>query len=47
VQRHVPVHKCRLHPPDHGDILRSLGVQLWGLIPWGLRPVHQPPVRGP
>jgi hypothetical protein len=47
VQRLVPVHERRLHPLDRGNVLRSLGVQLWRLIPQGLRPVHQPPVRGP
>jgi hypothetical protein len=47
VLRLVPVHERRLHPLDRGDVLRSLGVQLWGLIPQGFRLVHQPPVRGP
>jgi hypothetical protein len=47
VQCLVPVHERSLHPLDRGDVLRSLGVQLWGLIPQGFRLVHQPPVRGP
>jgi hypothetical protein len=47
VQRLVPVHECRFHPLDRGDVLRSLGIQLWELVPQGFRPVHQPPVGGP
>jgi hypothetical protein len=47
VQRLVPVHQRRLHPLDRGDVLHSLGILLWRLVPQGLGPVHQPPVCSP
>jgi hypothetical protein len=47
VQRLIPVHERRFHPLGRGDVLRSLGVQLWELVPQSFRPVRQPPVRGP
>jgi hypothetical protein len=47
VQHLVPVHERCLHPLDSVDVLRSLGIQLRGLVPQGLRPVHQPSVRSP
>jgi hypothetical protein len=47
VQRLVPVHERCLHPLHRRDVLHSLGIQLWRLVPQGLRPIHQPPIRGP